>query len=64
MRIISSTSMTILMLFAQVAIFLLHTPAVHAASSGPAEKLILGFEQAELERGAHISRQEKPGRES
>ncbi len=29
-----------------------------------AEKLIVGFEQEELSRGAHISRQEKAGRES
>jgi len=53
-----------LMLFVQVAMFFLHVPGVPAASLSPAEKLILGFEQAELGRGAHISRQEKPGRES
>jgi hypothetical protein len=64
MRTISSTSTTIFILFGQVAVFLLHAPAALAVSSVPAEKLILGFEQAELSRGAHISRQEKPGRKS
>ena len=64
MRTISSTLRTMLMLFAQVAMFLLHAPAALAVSSGPAEKLILGFEQAELSQGAYISREEKPGRES
>ncbi len=51
-------------LFAQVALCLLHAPAALAVSSGPAEKLILGFEQAELNHGAYISGEEKPGRES
>ena len=30
----------------------------------PAEKLILGFERAELARGSDVSREEKPGRDS
>ena len=40
--------------------------AVEAGRPGevPAERLILGFEQAELARGDDVSRQEKPGRES
>jgi hypothetical protein len=44
--------------------FLFHATASLAVSSGPGEKLILGFEQAELSQGAYISREEKPGRES
>lgn len=64
MRDASSTSLIILMLFGPAVMFLLCVPAVPAGSSRPAEKLILGFEQAELDRGAHISRQEKPGGDS
>ncbi|MBL7189009.1 MAG: hypothetical protein ISS70_22005 [Phycisphaerae bacterium] len=64
MRTISSPSMTVLILFAQIAMFLLHSPAALAVSSRPAEKLIMGFEQAELSRGAYISREEKPGHDS
>jgi len=52
------------MLFARVTIFLLHATATSAVSPPPAERLILGFEQAELIQGAYISRQEKPGHES
>ena len=64
MRTIALPSMTVLVLFAQFVMFLLRAPAALAVSSRPAEKLILGFEQAELSRGAHISHQEQPGRES
>jgi len=53
-----------LVLFVGAGTFLLHAPRICSASSGPAEKLILGFEQAELSRGAEISRQEKSGRDS
>ena len=56
--------MTVLVLFAQIAMFFLRAPAALAVSSRPAEKLVLGFEQAELSQGAYISREEKPGRES
>jgi len=64
MRTISSTSVATLILFVQVAMFLAHAPAALAVSSRPGEKLILGFEQTELSRGAYVSREEKPGRES
>jgi hypothetical protein len=64
MRTISSPSMTVLVLFAQIAMFLLHAPAALAVPSRLAEKLILGFEQTELNQGAYISREEKPDRES
>ena len=64
MRTIYLSSMTALILFVHGATLLLHVPVAQAVISGPAEKLILGFEQAELSRGAHISHQEKPGRES
>jgi hypothetical protein len=47
-----------------VILCLLQTSAALAVSSEPAEKLILGFEQAELGKGAYISGEEKPGRES
>ena len=56
--------MTVLVLFAQIAMFLLRASTALASSSQPAEKLILGFEQAELSRGAYISWEEKPGRDS
>ncbi|KPK39599.1 MAG: hypothetical protein AMJ65_11320, partial [Phycisphaerae bacterium SG8_4] len=45
-------------------ILLLHAPRICSAAAGPAEKLILGFELAELSRSAEISRQEKSGRDS
>jgi hypothetical protein len=54
----------ILILFIQAGIFLFHAPCARSAHSNHAQKLILGFEEAELSRGAHISRQEKPGRQS
>jgi len=54
----------ILILFIQAGIFLFYAPCVWSAPSNQAQKLILGFEEAELSRGAHISRQEKPGRQS
>jgi hypothetical protein len=52
-----------LMLLAQIAIIFFHV-AISAASSQPGEKLILGFEKAELNKGAYISTEEKAGRES
>jgi len=57
----SSSSMT--MLIVQVALCLLQASTARAFFSGTAEKLILGFEQAELSQGACISREENPGRE-
>ena len=53
-----------LVLFIQAGIFFLHAPCARSALSNQAQKLILGFEEAELSRGAHISREEKPGRQS
>jgi len=44
--------------------FFLHSPCAWSDSPNQAQKLIVGFEQAELSQGAHISREEKPGRES
>jgi hypothetical protein len=59
----SKTRIVKLILFAQMGIFL---QALHSQSaiSNQAQKLILGFEQEELGRGAQISREEKPGRDS
>ncbi len=61
---ISGTCKVILILFIQAGIFFSHVPCARSALSNQAEKLILGFEQSELSRGAHISREEKPGRDS
>ena len=61
---ISKTRTLIVILFIQAGILFLHLPRAQSALSNQAEKLIVGFEQAELGRGAHISRQEKPGRQS
>ncbi len=60
----SKTRTAILILFIQAGIFFLHAPRARSAEALQAEKLIVGFEQAELSRGAHISREEKPGPES
>ena len=49
---------------ARIVIFLLYAGFTSTVSSRPAEKLILGFEKAELNKGAYISPEEKPGRES
>jgi hypothetical protein len=46
------------------SIFFLHSPPALPASSNQAQKLILGFEKLELSRGAYISQEEKPGRQS
>jgi hypothetical protein len=59
---IPGTYTVILILFIQVGFF--YAPCAWSATSNQAQKLILGFEEAELSRGAHISREEKPGRES
>jgi hypothetical protein len=53
-----------LILFVQNSKFFLQAPRAQSALSNRTEKLILGFEQEELGRGAHISQEEKPGRES
>ena len=58
------TRTVLLILLIQAGILFLHVPGAWSALSAQPEKLILGFEQAELSRGAYISRQEKPGRES
>jgi len=50
-------------LFVQAGLIFLYAPRTWSAISDPAEKLILGFEQVELSRGAYISRQETSGRE-
>ena len=60
----SKTRIVIVILFISAGILFLHVPRAQSALSNQAEKLIVGFEQAELSRGAHISREEKPGRES
>lgn len=52
------------MLLSRVAIFFLYVGATSVVSSQPVEKLILGFEKTELNKGAYISTEEKPGRES
>lgn len=49
---ISKTCTVILILFIQGGMFLLHAPCARSALSNQAEKLIVGFEQAELSRGA------------
>ena len=54
----------IVTLFIQTGMFFLYSPQAWPASSNQAQKLILGFEESELSRGAHISREEKPGRQS
>lgn len=54
----------ILVLVVQADIFFLHIPCARSALSNRAEKLIVGFEQAELSQGSYISHEEKPGRES
>jgi len=61
---IFKTRTEIVILFIQAGIFFLHPPRAWSASSNQAQKLILGFEETELSRGAHISREEKPGRQS
>jgi hypothetical protein len=61
---IPRTYTIILTLFIQVGIFFFCAPCAWSVPSNQAQKLILGFEEAELSRGAYISRQEKPGRES
>jgi hypothetical protein len=61
---IPRTYTIILTLFIQVDIFFFCAPCARSATSNQAEKLILGFEEAELGRGAYVSREEKPGRES
>jgi hypothetical protein len=61
---IPGTYTIILTLFFQVGTFLFYAPFARSAPSNRAQKLILGFEEAELGRGAYISRQEKPGRQS
>ncbi|MCK4293864.1 MAG: exo-alpha-sialidase [Planctomycetes bacterium] len=61
---ISKICKVLLILFIQIGILFLHAPCAWSDSSNQAQKLIVGFEQAELSRGAHISREEKPGRES
>ena len=58
---IPRTYTIILTLFIQVGFFC--APCAWSAPS-KVQKLILGFEKAELGRGAYISREEKPGRES
>ena len=52
------------MQLARIAIFLLYAGFTSGVSSQPAEKLILGFEETELKKGAYISTEEKAGRES
>ena len=59
-----NTRKVLLILLIQASVFVLHVPSAWSALSNQAEKLILGFEQAELSWGAHISKEEKPGRES
>ena len=54
----TKTQTAALFLFVHM-ILLPNAPCICSASSGSAEKLILGFELAELSRGADISRQEK-----
>ena len=53
----------VLTLFVQAGLIFLYAPRTWSAISDPAEKLILGFEQVGLSRGAYISRQETSGRE-
>ena len=50
---ISRACKVILILFIQAGIFLSHVPCAKSAISNQAEKLILGFEQSKLSRGAH-----------
>ena len=61
---IPRTCAVILILFIQAGMFLFYAPCAMSAPSNQSQKLILGFEETELSRGAHISRQEKPGRQS
>ncbi|TKJ38149.1 MAG: hypothetical protein CEE38_05165 [Planctomycetes bacterium B3_Pla] len=51
-------------LLVQTGTLFLYTPSARPAPSSEAEKLILGFERQELNRGTQIARQEKPGRDS
>jgi len=60
----SKMHIVILVLVVQADIFFLHIPCARSALSNRAEKLIVGFEQAELSQGSYISHEEKPGRES
>ena len=60
----SKTRTVILVLFVQTSVLFLQVPYAQSAPFNQKEKLILGFEQAELGRGEYISRQEKPGRQS
>ncbi len=64
MKRIHVTYIVILILCIQVGIFFSQVPCASSATSNKAQKLILGFEEAELSRGAYISWQEKPGRQS
>ncbi|MHC4691347.1 MAG: sialidase family protein [Planctomycetota bacterium] len=64
MKRIPVTYTVIFILCIQFGTFLLYTPCASSATTNQPQKLILGFEEAELSRGAYISRQEKPGRES
>ena len=59
-----NTRKVLLILLIQASVLVLHASPAWSTLSNQAEKLILGFEQVELSRGAHISREEKPGRES
>ena len=60
----SRTHGAALVLFVYVGALSLHAPGICSEPATPAEKLILGFERAELSRGAEISRREKSGRDS
>lgn len=60
----SRTHTAALIILAHAGTFCLHAPCVCSASESPAEKLILGFEKAELGRGAEISHLEKTGPDS
>ena len=60
----SKTQTIMFILFVQTSMFFLQAPHAQSALSNRTEKLIVGFEQAELDLGTHISREEKPGRES
>jgi len=61
---IFKTCTEVAMFLIQAGMFFLLSPQTWSASSNQDQKLILGFEESELSRGAYISRQEKPGRES
>jgi hypothetical protein len=61
---IFKTRIVIVVLFIQADMLFLHSPWALPASSNLDQKLILGFEKSELSRGAYISQEEKPGRQS